>query len=148
MNPATFLQTAIATVTDLRNSRPRNIRVLLDGGAQKSFVTNEAVDMLKLPVIRTEKVIVNGFEQKDKCLRNLYVVRLKVWNTAMNDYRELELYVVLAQATYEHLIDLILTDCIDGENRRNIDMLIGANYYWRLTGKVKEGRNPLLSKRC
>ena len=36
----------------------------------------------------------------------------------------------LAQVTYEHLIGLKLADSSDCEVELNIDLLIGADFYW------------------
>ena len=46
----TFLQTAKARITDSRNCRSRDVRVLFDGCSQKSFVTENVISGLNLPV--------------------------------------------------------------------------------------------------
>ena len=140
----TFLLTAKATVTDMRDVRSKNVRILLDLASQRSFITKDVIDALKVYAIGNEKMIVNGFGQTEETLRKFDIVRLKMWNIAKDDFRNLELHVVpficsplcnqkidLAKETYEHLISLPLADCDDGMSQLEIDVLIGADYYWR-----------------
>ena len=52
---STFLMTAKATVTDMADVRSTNVRILLDLASQRSFITKEVVNSLKLNAIRNEK---------------------------------------------------------------------------------------------
>ena len=139
----TFLQSAKAIVTDMFEKCSVTLRILFDNGSQKSFITKKIADYLHLMPIRKEKLIINGFAGKEEKLVNLDVVAVSVKNTDGEKCGSIELYVVpfickpicdqpieLAQATYEHLIDLKLADVTDGESKLMINMLIGADYYW------------------
>ena len=52
--------------------------------------------------------------------------------------------VNFAASTYQHLSGLLLADSIladENENKVDVDVLIGADYYWHfLTGAIKRGR--------
>ena len=140
---STFLQSANGMITDESTKRYKNVRILFDNCSQKSFLTQEVAKALNLPRIRKEKIIINGFGGKDEKLVILDIVRVIVHNTQVKKCGENELSVVpfickplcnqeieLAQATYEHFVSLKLADSSDGEAKLNIDLLIGADYYW------------------
>ena len=130
-------------ITDECRKRYKNVSILFDNCSQKSFLTQEAAKALNLRGIRKEKIIINGFGGKYENLVILGIVRVIVHNTQGKKCGESELYVVpfmckplcnqeieLGQATYEHLVSLKLADSSDDEAMLNIDLLIGADYYW------------------
>ena len=48
--------------------------------------------------------------------------------------------VTLCANVYKHISDLQLADSADGATRIEVDLLIGADYYWKLaTGKISRG---------
>ena len=157
-----FLQTAAAKITDDKSMTSRTVRVLFDGCSQKSFVTSHAVEGLNLDVTRTEKLIVNGFGCDDDVTRSLNVRHLRIWDVDLKNFVEVEVYEVpficspicnqkidLAKATYEHLIDLPLADSADGNEELSIDILIGADHYYRFVSgeMVKDGpKKPVALK--
>lgn len=84
-----------------------------------------------------------AFGSSEEVVRELDVVRAKIWDLGGQSYRDIELYDVpficsplrgqyieLAQATYEHLISLPMADSTDGEGELGVDILIGADFYW------------------
>ena len=123
---STFLMTAKATVTDMNDNYSKKVRVLLDLGSQRSFITREIADAVQLPVIGKEKMIVNGFGQTGETIQKFEVVEAKLWNSQTYEYKNIELHVVpficsplsnqkinLARKTYENLMNLPLADWDD-----------------------------------
>ena len=95
---------------------PEPQRVLFDGCSQKSFITQEVKNSLKINVVRNERILVRGFGGGDESPRNLEVVRAKITDIAEKSCTEVELYVVpvicspicdqkieVARDTYNHL---------------------------------------------
>ena len=155
---STLLMTAKATVTDIADIKSKDVRILLDLASQRSFITQDVINSLEVSAIGNEKMIVNGFGQTEETLGKFDVVRVKLWNISKYDYRNVELHVVpficnpltnqkinLAKATYEHLINLPLADCDAGMNQLKIDVLIGADCYWKFVMKniVKINEGPV-----
>ena len=152
---STFLQSARAVIVDQSTKRRKNVRILFDNCSQKSFLTEDAAKALNLHSVRKERIIVNGFGGKDEKLVCLDIVRVSVHNTQGVNCGEVDLYVVpfickpicdqkieLAQATYEHLISLNLADSSDGKTTLEIDVLIGADFYWQfVTDDMVRGDN-------
>ena len=143
---STFLQTAQALVLDSHSAaeKSQKIRVLMDDGAQKSFITEEVMRSLYLPLIGREKMIVNGFGDEEVSLQELKIVSPILWNMSQTEYRKIDLYVVplicspildqkvrMAKKTYDHLSTLPLADDTKGIEGLKIDVLIGGNLYWK-----------------
>ena len=48
--------------------------------------------------------------------------------------------IELAQATYDHIIELDLADSTNGSRDLKVDVLIGGDYYWKfIIGEIKRG---------
>ena len=78
----TFFQTTQALVSDSHSAteKVQKIRVLMDHGTQKSFIAEEVMRSLDLPLIGREKMIVNGFGDEEGSLQELKIVSPILWN--------------------------------------------------------------------
>ena len=145
---STFLQSAKAIIVNEFTKQEKIVRVLLDNGSQRSFITEEAAKKLNLRSVRQERLILSGFGETGKKLDSLDIVRVIVQNMEGKKCGVVELCVVpfickpisdqaleLAQATYEHLINLKLADSTDGEATLKLDVLIGGEEYWVFCSK-------------
>ena len=139
----TFLMTARALIGNIALGREVNVRMLFDNCAQKSFITEQVQKFLKLPCVRKEPMIINAFGGGSKVVKEYVVVRGCVLSLDGKKLGLVDFNVVpeicqpisdqkieLAQATYEHLKGLELSDKTDGNDKLAVDVLIGANFYW------------------
>ncbi|XP_046864671.1 uncharacterized protein LOC124459195 [Xenia sp. Carnegie-2017] len=143
-----LLQTAITYANGGNGSIPIPVRVLLDSGSQRTYVTNSLKTRLGLAPIRKEVVNLNTFGNqhftKQKC--DLVHLSLKGKNgnriiTALcfpNICSPLTTTIDLNH--YPHLMELQLSDTNILSGRKtdsNIDILIGADYYFDImTGEI------------
>ena len=72
-----LLQTALVTLTYLRKQKQTKINALFDTGTQRTYVSEELRDYLKLPVPRKEKFIIKVFRTEDTSVKPVDVVPLK-----------------------------------------------------------------------
>ena len=74
-----LLQTAQAIVhrVDNASNTPR-IRLILDSGSQKTYITRVLRDKLQLPTIRTDKVLIKKFGNDNGTLKKCDLVQLAV----------------------------------------------------------------------
>ena len=105
---------------------------------------------LNLPIIRSERLILNAFESDSEEVRNIKVVKAEITDINGNMPTSVELHVVpkiclplsqqtieMAQFTYDHLIGLKLSDSTEGNSNLEIQVLIGGDQYWNfVTGKI------------
>ena len=137
----TLLQTAQTYVHN--NEDPNNlqkVRVILDSCSQKSYVTSNLRDRLKLQTINTDEVLIKEFGNHTGTLKQCDCVQLAV-RCADNLTVYIKAYVVdlicspishqainLAQNMYPHLHGLILADNSDGTIDLDVDVMIGADF--------------------
>ena len=95
-------------------------------------------------------MIVKAFGTENEKPRLIDIVLATVRGLHKNTTVEVELCVVpnicapiayqmieLAQITYKHVIELELADRTDGLHELKIDVLIGADFYWKfITGEI------------
>ncbi len=145
-----LLQTARSVLQNPK--RPRRlaeVRLLLDSGSQKSYLTERAKQLIRLEPSREQRLSIATFGTQQGQTKVCPVVevsmRLKGYSTMM-----LSLYVVpticepLTSQPIKACVQqskayfgLDLADQSDGEHDLPIDMLIGADYYWELvTGSI------------
>ena len=142
-NSITFLQSAKVNITNCNNQNSLSIRVLFDKCSQRSFISTSTRDKLKLKTVRREKLITCSFGSEKGEMKELDIVKAKIWNANEALYRTIKLVVVpiicnplsdqnidLAKATYEHLISLPLAD----SSELDVHVLIGAAFYWNFVG--------------
>ncbi|GFT27433.1 integrase catalytic domain-containing protein [Trichonephila clavipes] len=85
-----LLQTA--SVVARYNKQFRNCRLLADTAAQRSFVERKFSRLLKLPVIRKEKLSIYSFGDKSPVEKTFNVVKIRLENKEddPNSYLEIE----------------------------------------------------------
>ena len=138
-----LLQTA---VTSIQNPEQPNlnkpVRAVLDLGSQRSYITQKAATSLQLRSKGIQQMSIMTFGSaatQTKC--ELVHVLMKTLCGEM----ELRLLttpiiceplntcpITLGTNSYEHISDLILADEFDRDGITEVDMLLGADYYWEL----------------
>ena len=91
---STLLQTAQAEIFSKSSGRRETVRVILDKCAQKSFIHLEVKEKLVLPVLRREKMILQGFETDNAEPRVMNVVRAFICGIKSEIAIEVDMYVV------------------------------------------------------
>ena len=147
-----LLQLATAEVVRSDNdSYSPSVRLVFDSCNQRSYVTKDLKDKLKLPVIGRESLLIKTFGKYDARLRKCEIVQVGI-KTMCDEIVYIQAYVVpvicgsltqqpteLAQSSCEHLHGLSLADRC-GRGDLPISILIGADHYWSLVeGTVVRG---------
>ena len=148
-----LLQTAHAHVCNpLDPSHTREVRILLDNGNQRSYVTTKVVQQLALEPSGEHELAIAAFGSRREKPKVCAVVNLGLVTRGFSQV-QLSLFVVpmiceplAGQPTaacvdaYPHLANLDLADYSDGASGLEVDILIGSDYYWGLvTGEVCRG---------
>ncbi|GBO24395.1 hypothetical protein AVEN_62120-1 [Araneus ventricosus] len=128
----------------------RNCRLLADTAAQRSFVEKELSRLLRLPIIRKEKLSVYSFGDKSPVEKTFNVVKIRLESkddpNSCLEIEALETEKISSAhipppnidiSIYnKHLKGLKLADTIN--NDTDVSVLIGAdNYYDVMTGRIK-----------
>ena len=136
------------------NSYSAQINVLLDEGAQRSFITQSLADSLHLSSQRRECVAIAAFGATKASKQTLPVATIHLETT---DGTEIPISVLItpriAQPLHNfpfpyvkqlpYLKDLQLNHAISDSNDINISMLIGADAYWSIVQEaVVRGPGP------
>lgn len=153
-----LLKTATAPVWSGRQCMISNI--LFDEGAQRSFITSDLAAKLQITPTGTTFMQISSFGGAENTVRRLEKCTIQLETTA-KDKISMELFIVPQLATpikYRRRIDisrlnylknLELAHPLSGEESFNIDILIGADFYWKFVeDKVIRGDGPtaVLSK--
>ena len=152
-NAKLVVQTAQSIIFNSVNRKSKNVRVLFDNGAQKSFINKKLSDTLGLLSVQKDRKLLKGFENNNEVFRELDIVQAELTDIHGENPTLLELIVVpnicsslsnqtieLNQATHSHLITLPLADNRGGSSELEVDVLIGGDYYWSFfTGKIVRG---------
>ena len=146
----TLLQTAQAQISDVTETKTCRVRVLLDPGSQKTYITEKLASYLNLSGQGHENVILKtAFESELSEPRRLRKVNfcMKNDNHSLNIYLDAYAVPTICQpivnqpfdwSKYPHLKGVKFSDECVGE--LGIDIFIGADFYWRLiTGEVRRG---------
>ena len=122
-----------------------NLRVLLDTGSQRSYVSNRLWEALGLPAIRSDTLIVKTFGPNYSQVQSFDVVSvcLRNFNDDLNTY--IKAFIVpticspianqavdVAARSYSHLTDLPLADFCVAESDVDVDLLIGQTIFGAL----------------
>ena len=151
-----LLQTAQATITQGNATvNSAKVRVILDSGRQRSYITNRVRNQLNLPAEKTETTVIKTFGLEEKRIQTCDSVKFVL--KSQHDQAEISLsaYVVpmiceplqhqfTAQARqgYDHLRGLNLADCSTGIDNSEVDVLIGCDQYCDLvTREVRKEEN-------
>ncbi|KAL9976468.1 hypothetical protein ACROYT_G013775 [Oculina patagonica] len=141
-NNCVLLQTARAIVRNPNGESSCNVRILLDSCSQKSYINTRLRSKLGLSPIATETVLIKTFGNSEASLKKCDVVQFALecqdnLTVFVNAY-EVDLIcgpianqtIEVAQQCYPHLQGLPLADYSQGDEELEVDILIGADYYW------------------
>ena len=130
------------------------IRLMLDGGSQRSYITQRVRDALGLQPERTEQVQIKTFGSDSTTMQTVEVVRLavplKTGTTIYFVFSTVPLIceplscqpIAYTKEKYHHLSDLDLADFSRVGEELQVDALIGADHYWQLvTGEIIHGKS-------
>ena len=157
-----LLQTANGMISDNSEQRSRQIKILLDPGSTKTYVSKRIVKQINLKPIGSKKMNVKTFgnaegevkvlEEYEFCIKNpkrgcnIYMkgFAVPVICSPLTSQR-----VEIAEKIYPILKELDLSDV--NKDNSNIDLLIGADFYWTvMEGEIKrcnaDGLTALNSK--
>ena len=151
-----LLQTAMVSVFPVDNSEEAiNVRLLFDSWSQLSSISDRLRNRLRLPTVKTEKLLINSFSDDSEQLREYDTVQFGV--KGLND--DLMLYINahtvplicspiqnqakrIAVESYDHLSLIELADSIKFSQNlgMDVDLLIGSDFYCNfLTGEIRRG---------
>jgi hypothetical protein len=146
------LKTAIATVSIGQLYCEANI--LLDEGAQRSFITTDLANQLGVLPSQTEEISLSAFGAETSARRHLPLTTVRII-TRTGQQLPLQVLVVDEIATplqiplrehmsdMPHLKNLTLAHPITAEEHFRISLLIGADYYWDIVeDEVIRGPGP------
>lgn len=137
------------------STQPRLIRCLLDGGSQRTFVTEDVVKSLHCKVVGKESLNLQTFGEVSSSNKTLRRVELRITSRHNNEdilVEALEVpticsgtpFAVPAFCVGDDVDDLRLADDAGVPTESNIGVLIGADYYWKVaTGKIRRLENGL-----
>ena len=148
---STLLQTAYSKVCNPVKSKFMSVRILFDSCSQRTYVSERVVKNLGLRPITSKTVTVKTFgnEKGQQMDVNEYEICLNTRDNMCVYVKALSVpdicgsicgqYVDLAIKQHPFLETLTLADTC---GRGNIDLLIGADFYWSLvSGEVKKDDN-------
>ena len=153
-NKAVLLQTASVEVYNPTNpSLTIKLRLILDSGSQRSYLTEQVKNTLGLYRIKQQHLSISTFGTSRSDPRHCEVVRIGIVTKSGQD-EVVELLVVpricnvlsaqpvqLCSKTFLHLTPLTLADTHPADVPLNVDMLIGSDFYWQLTtGEIIQGQ--------
>ena len=152
-----LLQTAKAWVGG--PSGRKIARCLLDGGSQRSFIHENLVKSLNLPVIRQETLTIHTFGSTDPTMSQRNTVRVTLQNVWDNQQR-IEIEAIETPQVCSAVMKvpgdqiqrelkkkgLQLADFPDNDDDPELSILIGADYYWQVvSGRVERITETLVA---
>ena len=150
---AVFLQTARAVIHHpFKPHVSLEVRLILDGGSQKSYISQRVCDVLNLAPVGEQTLSIATFGSSKGTARVCPIVNVGM---CMRGYPSmfLSLYVMpticeplvgqpiaTCVEQYPHLAGLELADESSGSPNIPVDLLVGSDYYWHLvTGNTRRG---------
>ena len=158
-NRGVLLQTAQSLVGKVGSvmDQKHKTRIVFDSCSQRSYISNRMRNTLNVDTVESENLLVKTFGDEASKVLACDKVQLAVVDTKGNDIT-MEAYWVpticspinnqsikVALEEYPHLCGLNLADSsnLSGDNDVEVDILIGADYYWKfVTGTIKRGNKP------
>ena len=151
-----LLKTAVADVS-AKNGIISSANILLDEGAQRSFITEQLAQKLNLCSQNTEKITIAGFGEHNHSVRNLKSDNVLLYT---DDGKNIEMNVLIVPQIaspiqnytrsvrhISHLKNLKLANPYTGDEMFEVEMLIGADYYWDVVeDKIIRGDGPTAMK--
>ena len=154
-----LLQTATAAAYCKDTPADTNkVRLILDSGSQKSYKSTKLKDTLRLKVEQSVNVSIRTFGSEAKITQTCDAVNIGL-RKRMRAYLELSLYFIceplsgqpldLTVQRFPCLSGLDLADSGNASDHLEINILVGADYYWKVaTGRIVHGRvGPILLSR-
>ncbi|XP_077501027.1 uncharacterized protein LOC144111873 [Amblyomma americanum] len=156
--PSVLLQTAQAWAEAKENRAL--VRILLDGGSQRTFVKEEVSRRLKLRVVGKERLAIHTFGTTKPSIKTCN--RVELWLRSRHNDNIIRLEALeVPEISGDFLLPpdasatslaadqgLQLADLAPGDHRQNtgVCILIGADRYWDVTtGKVKRVSDKLVA---
>ena len=140
-----LLQTARARVFKVGSPKAtREVRIIFDSGSQRSYITSNVKKLLNLDSKFTETMLIKTFGSTKNGKLTCDVVSIGI---LLKDGGMLELSLLTVpliceplcgqpisciSENYEYKSRLELADHSYGEDKLNVDMLIGSDQYWNL----------------
>ena len=148
-----FLQTARAVVHRPSESNVSlEVRLVLDGGSQRSYVSQHVCDVLDLPVVGEQALSIATFSASEgstkvcpivsvgMCMRGYPSMLLSLYEVPTICEPLVGQPIAACVEQYPHLTGLELADSSSGGPSMSVDILIGSDYYWHLvTGDICRG---------
>ena len=150
-----LLQTAFVTARNPQEpSRRVNLRVILDSGSQRSYISEKARNYLQLSPVKHEDISIKVFGSNESNDTRCDVVKVGLGARHLEFETEVSALVVpticsplqgqtvrWAKKNYAHLKNLNLADFPkETETELSVDILIGNDVMWRLlTGEIIKG---------
>ena len=146
-----FLQTACATIYHPCNPQVSlEVHLILDGGSQKSYISERARDLLDLEATEEQSLSIATFGSNKGSMKVCPIVNFGMCLKG-HSFMSLSLYVIpticeplvgqpitACVKQYPHLLGLELADSSSPESSMPVDLLIGD--YWQLvTGNIQRG---------
>ena len=151
---AVLLQTARTIIYNPTSPKQvLEVRLLLDTGSQRSYLTERAMKLLHLIPSGSQVLSIAAFGANREQTKVCPIVSVGVCLKGYAD-TSLSLYVVpmickplscqpitASIETNKRLASLDLADSAEGESPLPVDVLIGCDYYWELvTGQISRGK--------
>jgi len=138
-----LLQTAIAEVYNPKNlSSTLKVRLILDSGSQRSFLTEQVKNTLGLQRVQQQKLSILIFGSSKGDTKHCEVVHIGITTRGGQD-EVLELLTVphiceplapqpidLCSTLFSHLSSLMLADTHQSDTPLDVHMLIDLDFYW------------------
>ena len=147
-----FLQTARTQASATDNGDLVPVRILFDGGSERSYVTTELQRRLELKPLKKERLNLNTFGTEQSLRKDCDLVKIVLKD---RDGLDIEIQaltfptICVPPATminphlFEKLTKLDLADYPCTEGNDTIDVLIGSDYYWDIvSGEIIRGDGP------
>lgn len=147
-----LLQTGKGFVSGADEDCFSQARILFDTGSQRSYITDDLRNKLKLRTIRSERTTIKTFGNENATVKRLDVVEFKVKSKFNEKFLICEALCVPVVCSpirgqnvnfakrFGHIKSLELADSSDGRFGSSIDILIGADFYHRFfTGRYRKG---------
>ncbi|XP_052699402.1 uncharacterized protein LOC128176925 [Crassostrea angulata] len=151
-NTEVLLKTAVTPIW-YRNQEV-NCNVLLDEGAQNSFITEELAQKLDIKSTGSITLKISAFGDKNSEVRNLEKATVQL-ETQTGEKIPMEVIIIPTIAApifnrarvnireLSYLKGLKLAHPISSDEQFHISMLIGADYYWSIVGdRIIRGNGP------
>ena len=153
-----LLQTACGLVSDTREKRSVPVKIVMDSGAERTYITERLVKRLKLDPNKSQNVMLNTFGSAEGkvatlnfysfCVKNpkrgctLYMTgfAVPVICAPLTSYK-----IEIVEDTFPELKNLDLSD--ERMDNQEIDLLIGCDYYWSIVGdeNIRCGKEGLVA---